>query len=182
MTADVPDLAAALRESFEAARLRREQRRLDDLPCPECDGDRLRAGFTTPGRCHVPRADLTADWTTCLVVRDRDGDLWAWGAIRARWMRLELYAEVTADQLAAYAPLVPVLDADGMPVVTTVGDLTARHIGKTVRVEGYDVLLGSIGHSSTGTRYTGHVIRDGKRYGSIRAERQNSETPCEVLP
>jgi len=66
--------------------------------------------------------------------------------------------------------------------VRTVGDLTARHIGKTVRVEGYDVLLGSIGHSSTGTRYTGHVIRDGKRYGSIRAERQNSETPCEVLP
>jgi len=66
--------------------------------------------------------------------------------------------------------------------VRTVGELTARHIGKTVRVEGYDVLLGSIGHSSTGTRYTGHVIRDGKRYGSIRAERQNSETPCEVLP
>ena len=29
-------------------------------------------------------------------------------------------------------PLVPVLDADGLPVVTTVGDLTARHIGRLV--------------------------------------------------
>lgn len=57
MTSEIPDLAAALRESFEAARLRREQRLLDDLPCPQCGGDRLRADFTTPGRCHVPRAD-----------------------------------------------------------------------------------------------------------------------------
>ena len=57
MTAEIPDLAAALRESFEAARLRREQRLLDDLPCPQCGGDRLRADFTTLGRCHVPRAD-----------------------------------------------------------------------------------------------------------------------------
>ena len=78
---------------------------------------------------------MSADWTTCLVVRDRDGDLWAWGAIRARWMRLELYAEATADQLAAYGPLTPVLDADGLPTVTTVGDLTARHIGRRVRVK-----------------------------------------------
>lgn len=57
MTADVPDLAAALRESFGAARSRREQRLLDDLPCPQCGGDRLRADFTTPGRCYVLRAD-----------------------------------------------------------------------------------------------------------------------------
>ena len=32
-----------------------------------------------------------------------------------------------------YGPLTPVLDADGQPVVRTMGDLTARHIGRRVR-------------------------------------------------
>ena len=32
-------------------------------------------------------------------------------------------------------PLVPVLDADGLPAVTTVGDLTARHLGHEIDVE-----------------------------------------------
>lgn len=47
----VVDLVAALRESIERAK----QRRIDNTPCPKCGGDRLRADFTDPTRCHVPK-------------------------------------------------------------------------------------------------------------------------------
>lgn len=46
-----PDLVAALKESIARAR----QRRTDNTPCPDCGGDRLRADFTNPDRCHAPR-------------------------------------------------------------------------------------------------------------------------------
>lgn len=55
--AEIPDLAAALRRSIEVARWRQEQRRLDNTPCPDCGGDRLRTDFTGSGRCHAARAD-----------------------------------------------------------------------------------------------------------------------------
>lgn len=51
------DLVAALRESIEAARMRRQQQQRDSLPCPTCGGDRLRPDFTGSGRCHVERTD-----------------------------------------------------------------------------------------------------------------------------
>ena len=51
------DLVAALRESIDAARMRRQQRERDSLPCPKCGGDRLRPDFTGSGRCHVERTD-----------------------------------------------------------------------------------------------------------------------------
>ena len=35
--------------------------------------------------------------------------------------------QLSTEALATLGPLAPVLDADGQPVVTTVGDLTARH-------------------------------------------------------
>ena len=54
---DIPDLVAALRVAVTAARLRREQRERDNLPCPKCGGDRLRSDFTGSDRCHAPRAD-----------------------------------------------------------------------------------------------------------------------------
>ena len=77
------------------------------------------------------------DWTTCRVVRDRDGDLWFRGCDSDDlWTANTNYPDVflTADELhTAFGPLTPVLDADGLPVVTTVGDLTARHLGKRVR-------------------------------------------------
>ena len=49
--------------------------------------------------------------------------------LRTRWLPLaeELWRRIT-----------PVLDADGLPVVRTVGDLTARHIGRRVRVDGFE--------------------------------------------
>ena len=71
-------------------------------------------------------------------------------------------------------------------VVRSVGDLTARHIGRLIDDgnPAYVVRLGSVGHSSTGTRYTGRVIRrdNGKDAGTVRCERVNPNTPCEVLP
>lgn len=33
------------------------QRHLDDQPCPDCGGDRLRLDFVTKGRCHVPKEE-----------------------------------------------------------------------------------------------------------------------------
>jgi len=41
----------------EAAFIVAEQRRANDLPCPTCGGDRLRADFVSADRCHAPRAD-----------------------------------------------------------------------------------------------------------------------------
>ena len=80
------------------------------------------------------------------------------------------------------AELAQLLD---VPAVTTVGDLTAGHIGRLIDDgnPAYVVRLGSVGHSSTGTRYTGRVIwRDnGKDAGTVRRERANPNTPCEVL-
>ena len=76
------------------------------------------------------------DWTTCRVVRDRAGDLW----FRIRGdMWFDGDVRIGSEGLGSnYGPLTPVLDADGLPVVTTVGDLTARHIGRRVRVDGFD--------------------------------------------
>lgn len=45
---ETPDLAAALLESIR-------QRRIDNTPCPDCGGDRLRTDLTDSGRCHAPR-------------------------------------------------------------------------------------------------------------------------------
>ena len=65
------------------------------------------------------------------------------------------------------------------------GDLTARHLGRLIDdgSPAYVVRLGSVGHSSTGTRYTGHVIRrdNGKVAGNVRCERVNPSTPVAVL-
>ena len=81
------------------------------------------------------------DWTTCRVERDRDGDLWCRGCDSADlWTANTNYPDVflSPDELGvAFGPLTPVLDADGLPVVRTVGDLTARHVGRRVRVEGW---------------------------------------------
>lgn len=61
------------------------------------------------------------DWKSCRVVQDKDGDLWT--NYSGMWHTPEM-APFSADILAKYDPT-PVLDADGLPVVRTVGDLTA---------------------------------------------------------
>ena len=82
------------------------------------------------------------DWTTCRVVRDRDGDLWFRGCDSDDlWTANTNYPDVSLgpdEVVTVFGPLMPVLDADGLPVVTTVGDLTARHIGRRVRVDGFE--------------------------------------------
>ena len=82
---------------------------------------------------------MSADWTACRVVRDCDGDLWGHDVVGWRLLGEEpsLLRLLSTEALATLGPLAPVLDADGLPVVATVGDLTARHIGRRVRVEGH---------------------------------------------
>ena len=80
------------------------------------------------------------DWTTCRVVRDRDGDLWFRGCDSDDlWTANTNYPDVfltTDEVLTVFGPLAPVLDADGLPVVTTVGDLGNVHLGRRIKYEG----------------------------------------------
>lgn len=74
-------------------------------------------------------------WQDALVVRDRLGQLrhadgFLDGSVTAGLGPLEI--AVFAD---TFGPMEPILDRTGHPIVCTVGDLTARHIGKRVRVE-----------------------------------------------
>ena len=126
------------------------------------------------------------DWRSCRVVRDRDGDLWTNYA--GMWHTPEM-APFSADRLGKkFAPITPVLDANGLPVVTTVGDLTARHIGRRVRVGGewdVEIVVGQVLHLIQAA--------DGKPRTDIVDQRYEmadlrdpfipfwSDTPCEVL-
>ena len=80
------------------------------------------------------------DWTTCRVVRDRDGDLWFRGCDSDDlWTANTNCSDVflaTDEVLTVFGPLTPVLDADGLPVVTTVGDLGNVHLGRRIKYEG----------------------------------------------
>ena len=123
---------------------------------------------------------MSADWTTCRVVRDRDGELWFRGCDSDDlWTANTDCPDVslTSDEVVeAFGLLAPVLDADGLPVVRTVGDLTARHIGKRVRLwpgtaDGETpVLVTRVRHYPFGTN-----IADDMGYPP-------HNTPCEVLP
>lgn len=63
---------------------------------------------------------MSADWTTCRVVRDRDGDLWFRGCDSDDlWTANTNYPDVfltTDEVLTVFGPLAPVLNADGLPV------------------------------------------------------------------
>ena len=74
------------------------------------------------------------DWQDALVVRDRLGQLrhadgFLDGPITAGLDPLEV--AIFAD---TFGPMLPILDRTGHPIVRTVGDLTARHFGRRVRV------------------------------------------------
>lgn len=121
---------------------------------------------------------MTADWTTARVVRDDDGDLW--GRDRDGWNLLtDSVSFVDSITLGdTYGPLTPVLDADGLPVVRTVGDLTARHIGRRVRVdEHYDAKLETVFAHEGGAVSLNFTHAEGFAYGCSRT----LDTPCEVL-
>ena len=126
------------------------------------------------------------DWTTCRVVRDRAGDLW----FRIRGdMWFDGDVRIGSEGLGSnYGPLTPVLDADGLPVVTTVGDLTARHLGKRVRFR-YSSPEG-MGPEDEGVLYAFDVQRQRKDdvYVLVYLDGYDNEcfdltpdTPCEVL-
>ena len=122
-----------------------------------------------------------ADWTTCRVVRDRDGDLWFRGCDSDDlWTANTNYPDVsltTDEVLTVFGTLAPVLDADGLPVVHTVGDLTARHqlARPRIRVAGREGKLKIVKPSDA---YPGTVTLD---WGDCW-EDAALEEPCEVLP
>ena len=61
------------------------------------------------------------DWTTCSVVQDKDGDLWGSAIAKGErwWANLGYFVSHTTDELEHhFGPITPVLDADGLPVVT----------------------------------------------------------------
>ena len=121
---------------------------------------------------------MSADWTTCRVVRDRAGDLW--GRERGGWNLItsgDTESWAPSDDFLAdhYSPITPVLDADGLPVVHTVGDLTARHIGRRVRVEGWgETVFREVFPTQHGARC---MFADGDH--ELAA---TFDIPCEVLP
>ena len=121
------------------------------------------------------------DWTTCRVVRDRDGDLWFRGCDSDDlWTANTNYPDVfltTDEVLTVFGPLAPVLDADGLPLVHTVGDLTARHqlARPRIRVAGREgklkIVKPSDAYPGTVTLIWGDCWEDAAL-----------EEPCEVLP
>ena len=127
---------------------------------------------------------MTADWTTCRVVRQEDAGLFfrtedaLVNAGGPTWRAQDGEPWTTRD-LCELLPLSPVLEADGRPVVTTVGDLTARHIGKRVRIDDhYDAKLETIFAHEGGKVALNFTHAEGFTYGCSRT----IDTPCEVLP
>lgn len=123
------------------------------------------------------------DWTTCRVVRDRSGEMWGRGDLidgKARWFRfLDGEHYLTPALGRFHGPLDPVLDAAGLPVVRTVGDLTSRHIGRRVRVDGwFEGVLRELSASDQPDEVDLAALGDGEfRYGCIPLD-----TACELLP
>ena len=118
------------------------------------------------------------DWTTCRVVRDRDGRLWMRYSTRSWESEDPGEPDTNTSGLGSnYGPLTPVLDADGLPVVTTVGDITARHqlARPRIRVAGREGKLKFVKPSDA---YPGTVTL----IWSNCWENAALEEPCEVLP
>ena len=125
---------------------------------------------------------MSADWTTCRVVR-AGGELWGrsdgnwWSKLGYYWPMGDPEALQSTPSLAEYDPT-PVLDADGLPVVHTVGDITARYIGRGVRVDGFEGELVALVALFDGI-VTVEVLTD----DDISAPRRCTvDTPCDVLP
>ena len=118
---------------------------------------------------------MSADWTTCRVVRDRAGDLW----FRIRGdMWFDGDVRIGSEGLGSnYGPLTPVLDAKGLPAVTTVGDLTARHIGHRVRVLESTWRLFEVAYR---LNEPVDLVLEGVT-GNLHFANVNPDTPCEVL-
>ena len=126
-----------------------------------------------------------SDWTTCRVVRDRDERLWMRYGTRS-W-ESEDPGEPdtnTAGLGSNYGPLTPVLDADGLPVVHTVGDLTARHLRRDISVEGMrttaTLLAMRIPPRNQPLPLVAFLVRIDGTIGTT--DYYPLDAPCEVLP
>ena len=124
------------------------------------------------------------DWTTCRVVRDRDGDLWFRGCDSDDlWTANTNYPDIfltTDEVLTVFGPLAPVLDADGLPVVTTVGDLGNVHLGRRIKYEG----PGGYGREGIYQGTTADYLerdRCNMHVGGGYEAGVPLDTPCEVL-
>ena len=128
-----------------------------------------------------------ADWTTCRVARGRDGRLWMRYGTRS-WESEDPGEQDTntAGLGSNYGPITPVLDADGLPVVTTVGDLTARHLFGAATIT-----YRTEGEISTGVIERTIPIPDGRLRLLMHAPGNRAAqwdamltlaTHCEVLP
>ena len=117
---------------------------------------------------------MSAAWQDALVVRDRLGQLWHAGG----FLDAPIGSGLDPLEVAAFAdtfgPMEPILGRTGLPVVTTVGDLTARHIGRQVIVDGLHAVLGTLPWLDPDG-----VWRVGLNgYGEVCS----LDEPCEVLP
>ena len=124
------------------------------------------------------------DWTTCRVVRDRDGDLWFRGCDSDDlWTANTNYPDVsltTDEVLTVFGTLAPVLDADGLPVVHTVGDLRNVHLGRRIKYEG----PGGYGREGVYQGTTADYLerdRCNMHVGGGYEAGVPLDTPCEVL-
>lgn len=122
------------------------------------------------------------DWKTARVVRDGKGRLRTGDGRICAWSVGEgLSEEAAAAYERALGGLTPVLDADVLPVVRTVGDLTARHIGRRVRWDdGDEGVLDSLGAERC--RFECLADLDGRENPRTYGAWLPLDTPCEVLP
>lgn len=116
-------------------------------------------------------------WQDALVVRDKVGVLW--GRIgRDMWMSLDgQQVRIGTEGLATsrYSPITP---ADGQPIARTVGDLTPRHVGRRVSVDGFEGELVAFV-----ALFDGIVTVEVLTVDDFSAPRRCTlDTPCEVLP
>ena len=127
------------------------------------------------------------DWTTCRVVR-AGGELWGrsdgnwWSKLGYYWPMGDPEALQSTPSLAEYDPT-PVLDADGLPVVTTVGDLTARHLRRDISVEGMrtaTLLAMRIPPRNQPLPLAAFLVRIDGTIGTT--DYYPLDAPCEVLP
>ena len=108
------------------------------------------------------------DWTTCRVVRDRDGDLWFRGCDSDDlWTANTNYPDVfltTDEVLTVFGPLAPVLNADGLPVWQPIEPGTVIKAGTVTRIElddrdAHEEVTRSDYTLIDLNRYPGHLVR-----------------------
>ena len=134
------------------------------------------------------------DWRECLVVRDRENTLWGrdpwttddphqrrWIAVGSAGLGADGCYEDEIER--RFGPITPVLDADGLPVVHTVGDLTARHLRRDISVEGMrtaTLLAMRIPPRNQPLPLVAFLVRIDGTIGTT--DYYPLDTPCEVLP